>query len=329
MRIDVIVPAWNRPGHLRECLAALRAATHPDFTLTVVDDASTEVVASVAREHGARYLRMEEHSGVGPVRNRGARGAEGDILLFVDSDIVVPPDLLTRVERVFAEQPDVAAIIGSYDARPRARTLGSQFRNLLHHYVHQTGDPEASTFFGALGAMRRAVFEEVGGFASGYYGEKMEDIDIGYRLRDAGHRIRLEKSIQGMHLKRWTLASMIETDFDRRAVPWARLLLERPSAARVLNVKGDQRASVALVGLALALALAALWRPGLLGLAALALAGVVVLNLPFYRFLARERGAAFAVASFPLHLVYFLCAGAGYLWAWLDHQLRRRAPARG
>ena len=95
----------------------------------------------------------------------------------------------------------------------------SQYRNLLHHYVHQRGQIEASTFWGACGAIRRSVFEEVGGFDEERYPRCIEDIELGYRLRRAGHRIVLDKNLQGTHLKKWTLWSVIRTDVCCRAMP--------------------------------------------------------------------------------------------------------------
>ena len=133
----------------------------------------------------------------------------------------------------------------------------SQYRNLLHHYVHQRGQIEASTFWGACGAIRRSVFEEVGGFDEERYPRCIEDIELGYRLRRAGHRIVLDKNLQGTHLKKWTLWSVIRTDVCCRAMPWTRLILETRSAPDDLNLRDGQRVSVGLVGLAcLALLLA-------------------------------------------------------------------------
>lgn len=55
--------------------------------------------------------------------------------------MVIASDVIRRVVEVFATRPDLAAVFGSYDARPRAEGIVSQYRNLLHHFVHQTGNP--------------------------------------------------------------------------------------------------------------------------------------------------------------------------------------------
>jgi hypothetical protein len=156
------------------------------------------------------------------------------------------------------------------------------------------------------------VFAEIGGFDPKWEG--IEDIELGYRLRTRGHRVRLERELQVRHLKRWTLASMVKTDFRMRAVPWSRLMRSYRYAPDHLNVRASQRASVALVGTALlATAAAVVWPPALAA-AAVAVLGVVVLNRGFYAFLLRLRGVTFMVSSVALHFLYFLVAGTAFAY---------------
>src|SRR5262245_14313695 len=218
MRISIIVPAYNNPQELRECLSALLASAYTDSEIIVVDDASTDDTPAVATRMGVRVFRLERNSGPAAARNYGARQAAGDILFFVDADVVVVPGAVSHVVKVLEEHPDFAAMFGSYDAFPRAKGVVSRYRNLLHHFVHQHGNPEASTFWAGCGAIRRSVFEEIGGFDERRFPRpSIEDIELGYRLRHAGHRILLDKSLHGKHLKQWTLRSMIRTDITCRA----------------------------------------------------------------------------------------------------------------
>lgn len=323
MRLSIIVPAYNNACELRECLAALGGVASPETELIVVDDASTDDTPSVAAGPGVRLLRLDRNSGPGAARNLGARHARGDVLLFVDADVVVVPEAVRRVVRLFQDHPDVAAVFGSYDTRPRATGLVSQYRNLVHHFVHQQGNSDASTFWAGCGAIRRSVFLAVGGFDEQRYPQSsIEDIELGYRLRRAGHRILLDKALQATHLKRWSLRSVIWTDITRRAIPWSRLILETRRAPDDLNLKRGQRLSGGLVGLACVLLPLTALRPELLAGAAAALAGVVVLNRDLFAFLARERGVRFAAACVPLHLLYYLYSGLSYLGVWIDWRLR-------
>jgi len=228
--------------------------------------------------------------------------------------VTVAPDAVARVARLLGAEADVDAVFGSYDRRPRAPGIVSQYRNLLHHWVHQHGNAEASTFWAGCGAVRRSAFDAVGGFDEAGAWRSIEDIELGYRLRRTGHRIRLDHALQGTHLKRWTLTSMLRTDLFGRAAPWTRLIRQRATAPADLNLGRVQRLCVALVGVAMVCAALALARPALAVVAAVLLAIVIALNVSLYRFFYEQRGLAFAVACVPLHTLYFACSGAGYLY---------------
>src|SRR5206468_12018503 len=148
---------------------------------------------------------------------------------------------------------------------------------------------EASTFWAACGAIRRSVFQEVGGFnADRFPRPSIEDIELGYRLRVARHLIRLDRELQGTHLKRWPLASIVRTDITRRALPWARLILESGRAPSDLNLSAAHRVSAALVGVALASVPPAVLRPELLAVPMAAVLVVLVLNRSLYGFFWRQ-----------------------------------------
>jgi GT2 family glycosyltransferase len=325
VRLAVVVPVLDGAAELAECLRALRSWVAPAADLLVVDDASTDGSAAVATAAGVRVLRLPRNVGAAAARNAGARETGGDVLVFIDADVVVAPDTVARLVRVLDERPDVAAVFGSYDAAPRAPGLVSQYRNLLHHFVHQHGRPEASTFWSGCGAIRRAVFEAAGGFDEGLPGA-IEDIELGYRVRAAGHRIVLDRDIQATHLKRWTLRSVLWTDGALRALPWSRLVIARRPPAD-LNLETPQRVSVALTLVAAAtLPLAFAW-PSLLVLPLAAGAGVVAVNRRLLAFFARVRGVAFAAGTVPLLLLHYGESGLCYAWARVEHGLRRQPGA--
>ena len=147
--------------------------------------------------------------------------------------------------------PRLTALHGSYDDAPSAGGTVSMFRNLLHHHIHQTGAGPAETFWSGLGAVRRTDLLAVGGFDGVRYPHpSIEDIELGHRLAVAGGRLRLDPTIQGTHLKRWTLRSMLWTDFARRGVPWVALQLRTRRIASTLNCSWRHRVSALMCGLA-------------------------------------------------------------------------------
>jgi GT2 family glycosyltransferase len=183
----------------------------------------------------------------------------------------------------------------------------AQYKNLFHHYVHQTASQDAGTFWGACGAMKRDRYLALRGFdVQRYRRPSIEDIELGYRLKQAGGRIRLAKDVQVKHLKAWTLPWLLRADIFYRGIPWTQLLLRDRVFTADLNLQTHNRVSVvAVYGLLLAL-LVALWH--LLGalVAALLALLLVWLNFDLYRFFARKRGVWFALCAIPLHWLYYL-----------------------
>ncbi len=314
--LSVVVPVKGGEGVLRQTLPALVASDLPRhlWELVVVDDGSTDATSVVAASCADVVVRLAGNShGPSYARNRGVEVSRGDVLVFLDADVRVHPDTLRLFAELFQREGDVAAAMGSYDDHPPGGAV-SQFRNLLHHYVHHDNPGDAETFWAGCGAIRREAFLAVGGYDEWHYARpQIEDIELGRRLRGAGHRIVLRPDIQCTHLKRWTLRGFLFTDFQHRGVPWTWLLArEGPSAgSATLNLRASQRAAAACAGVAvLALLLAPVLRSAWpLVVAAAALLGRVALNWRFYRLVLRRRDPALAAAALPLHVAHYLVGG--------------------
>jgi glycosyltransferase involved in cell wall biosynthesis len=296
----------------------------PEAELLIVADGAVEDCAPLAREVGARVFTVPGPVGPATARNRAAREATGDILVFVDSDVVVAPDAVPRLAGVLADEPAVAAVFGAYDHEPAAANFMSQFKNLSHTYVHEIGRREASTFWAGLGAIRAAVFHAVGGFDERFARPSVEDIELGYRVIRAGGRIRLNPEARGKHLKRWTLSSCVVTDVRARGVPWTQLIHRYGALANDLNTSQALRWSVVLSYLVVGSLGAAVFTPWAFAATA-ALGGTLVLiNLDYYRWFSRERGLLFAVRVIPIHLLHHLCNGASFVIGTVLHLGGRR-----
>jgi hypothetical protein len=292
--LSVIIPATDGPTTLQRAVRAVEQAEAPPEQVIVVD--------------------RPPHLLSGAARNLGAKQADGDVLVFVDADVEVHPDVFVRIRAAFDEDAGLTAVFGAYDDEPGGASLVSDFRNLLHHHVHHEGAGLATTFWTGLGAVRRDAFVSIGGFDEEV--AWLEDVELGMRLHQSGGVIVLDPSIQGKHLKRWPLASMVETDLFRRGVPWLRLILEDRADSAALNLSWRHRigtgASVLLVG-------GLVGRKPRLALAALAILPVV--DRDFYALLLRRGGLKMLVAGVPLHVLHRLTAVAAVPVALACHLL--------
>lgn len=323
--ISVIVPVYNGSKFLPTCLDGLFSSDYSKFEVIVVDDGSTDDSAEISRKKGATVIPSERRqSGPAAARNLAAKIAKGDILLFVDADVVVKIDTLTKVANAFQTQPEISALFGSYDDEPGEKNFLSQYKNLQHHYVHQISNPEASTFWAGLGAVRRDVFLSIGGFDCVKFAiPSIEDIELGVRLRAAGHRILLDRNIQAKHLKRWEIVSLIKTDIFCRAVPWSKLILTSQGMINDMNLKTADRLSSVFVALSLLVFPLIFGKPLLLLILAFFLLTILLLNWKIFRFFREKKGLLFAVFTFPWLFLYFFYSGVTFVSCWFVFALPR------
>lgn len=320
--VSVVIPAHNAAADLDSCLASLAGQLPAGSEVIVVNDASTDATAEVARRHGARLFSRERRGGPASARNWGCHEARGTWIFFLDADVTVHPSTIATALAHLAANPGVDALFGSYDDAPGHPGLVSQFRNLLHHHVHQTGQFQqntrpAQTFWTGCGWIRRSAFLGLGGFDHWLYEKPaIEDIEFGYRLHDAGHQTVLARDVLCKHNKHWTLKSMLRTDFFQRGLPWSLLMMRSTRPSSDLNVDRTQKSA--------ALAAAAAWLglmatavspvAGLLGcLAAIAL--MVGLNRQFFKLLYRKGGLWLATAGVGLMNLYYLVCLSSYATA--------------
>jgi GT2 family glycosyltransferase len=328
--VSIIVPVYNGGAHLDRCLSAIRQSTCTQYDLIVVDNGSTDNSVAIAKSHGAIVLHCPGPSGPGAARNTGAKGATGMILFFVDADVVIRPDTTTRIVEHFQLNTEVAAVFGSYDDNPPASNFLSQYKNLLHHFVHQEGNRDASTFWGGCGAIRKNVFQTVKGFDQDRYpNPSIEDIELGYRLRSQGYHILLDKDLQVTHLKEWRLKSLLRADILYRAVPWSKLILESHGMINDLNLQGSQRVCGGLACL-IFLLLPFIWVHPLVALILFVLSiTVFIVNRKLFLFFLNRKGVRFLFLAFPMHLVYYLYSVMTFVLCGAQFALQGKQPVTG
>lgn len=321
LRISVIIPVSDGGENFRACLSRLEEADPAPHEIIVVANGDTDGSSQMAEEYGMQVIRVPQPIGPARARNLGAEKAKGEIIFFVDADVTIQPTAIDQIERIFSQKYPPAAIIGSYDDEPAMPNFISQYKNLMHHFVHQSGNQEASTFWGACGAIQRDVFLAVGGFDARFLQPSIEDIELGYRLIAAGNKIHLVKNLQIKHLKHWGIISLIKTDFLNRALPWASLILQQKGFVNDLNIDISGRISVALSYTIVACMLFAWSWPWLLWIGGVFLLILLAINSPLYRFFYNKRGLGFTVLAFFWHYLYFLYSGLAFIIAISRHYL--------
>ena len=326
--VALVMPVHGPLHRSRPALDAVAALSPPPDELIVIADVPVTELDLKGLPANTRITHVPFRSGPARARNAGAALASSRTLLFVDADVVIRPDTIERVRSLLDAHPEASALFGSYDDRPADPGFLSQYRNLLHHFVHQQGNEQASTFWAGLGAIRREAFEAVGGFDPRFSQPSIEDIELGCRIVGTGRSIRLVKDLQATHLKRWTATGILTTDLLQRGIPWTRLILSRRQAPKDLSLDRIARLSTIAAFTTIASAILVPWYPVASFGTLAAILSLILLNLRFYSFLTRQRGLGFALGTIPWHGVFYLECGLAAALGTLLHLRDLLVPTR-
>jgi GT2 family glycosyltransferase len=320
--ISIVIPVHNGGDYFKQCLLSIKNFAPPETEVIVVADGD-EDSAKLAQSLASQVLRITVATGPAKARNLGAKAANGAVILFIDADTTINGETIAKITDLFAQNPKLAALIGSYDDTPGAVNFLSQYKNLFHHYTHQNGNESASTFWGACGAIRRDIFLEMGGFDESYRLPSVEDIELGYRLKKAGYQIKLCKDIQVKHLKKWEPISLLKAEFFYRALPWTNLIMRDRQLSNDLNLHWSSRISVLLIYSLLVALVASWWWSPIVWLVILLGLSLLVLNAPVYKFFYTKRGLIFTLKMIPWHWFYYLYSGLAFAVGTLRHMAQK------
>lgn len=322
--LSVVVSTRDSAGTLKEVLMAIRASEPPSsaYEVIVVDDGSVDASVAIAARYADTVIKLSgPRSGPAYSRNRGVELARGDVVAFVDGDVVIEPDTLARMLAILAERPDVDGVSASNDANAGPSNFMSQYWNLLLRFGEQGRPGPCAQLRPSCGAVRRSAF-----LAAGMYDEwrfataSLEGVELGERLLQTGGGVLLNPQLKVGHRRRWNLRSVCHEVWGRgkmlaRSLGYSRMHALAPGEV-IFTLSRTLTPAIALGG-TLVLAGAFVSPPHSAADAGMAVLVLLVANLPIHRFYAQSRGVAFAIASAPLHLVVQIVAGTALCSGWI------------
>lgn len=318
-RLSVVIPVHDSASTLGAVLAAVGAELLPGDEAILVDDRSAVPSDGIAAAFGMSVVPSDRPPGAAGTRNSGAARASGDWILFVDSDAVPPPGWRRMLAEDVRQSDAVQAV---YSRRAPGRGPSTFYKNYYYHYtftrrIKGRWVPGCGTFFFAI---RRSLFDELGGFDERIQGATVEDADLAARLVGRGGRILMDRRIEVFHLREYTLRTLLGYDW-KMMVAKTRYILRRDrshgcitfSLGGTLEMSAVALGSLAVWMVPAGLAASLLAPAGLL----VAAAGAVLLagtQAPFWAACVREggrRGVAAAAVSIPDLLLILPAAAAG------------------
>ena len=218
--ISVIVPAYNREGVIEKCLTGVRSSSYKDYELIVVDCASTDRTPLIAKLYADVVVELQDKTGRAQGRSRGAGGAKSNIIVNIDSDVVIKPDTLAIINAYLSQNEDVDALTGCLSKENPYPDFFSQYKNLYMHYNFRRLPEKVNFLYGSIYALKRRAWQ---GLDSDI--RVADDTALGQQLVSSGRKIAFLKELQVTHLKKYNLLSLVKNDFII-PIEWAKIFIK-------------------------------------------------------------------------------------------------------
>lgn len=324
--ISVVLPVGNGSAVVGDVVRAIVEASPPPGEVVVVDDrVSDGSLDGVTADGRVRVVRNGRGPGPAGARNAGARAARGPVILFVDADVFVPPDIFAKIAAAYGEGVD--GVVGVEAEVATLPNLASRYKNLWMRYTYLILPRRVDLFYTSCASIKKDSFLAAGGFDEGYAKPSVEDTAFGRKLAADGVRLVLDKNVEVEHRKVYDGRGVLAAAFKRGAA-LARCILRmgrrRGAGGNRTSVPSSFIASLAVAALfpLWAAGAAFAWPAAVVGAAA-TWAAIYLLNIKWLAFLAR-RGVLLALwssAFLPLEVVLSL---AGGVWGTASYYLLRK-----
>ena len=194
--VSVVIPNYNYAKTLPKCLDALVEQSYPSIEIIMVDDGSTDNSVEIASRYPCKIIRTK-NNGVSAARNTGVAHAKGDIIFFLDSDVALFKDAIENAVQEFQKDPSLGSVCGIYAKEALFNdSLVEEYRTLQGYYWRISSESYVTAGFFSLGAVKKSVFNELGGFYENL--NNSEDIEFGHRLNQK-YKLLLTRRVMGYH----------------------------------------------------------------------------------------------------------------------------------
>ena len=215
MKISIIIPVYNSSSTIKECLGAIYNSNFKNFETIIVSDNSKDDSIKIAKNFDCKIIELKENHGPAFARNKGAYEAEGDILLFIDSDVVISKNALSHLEKNFLNK-DTNIIQGIYSHEPSYKSIAGQYQMSYNcYYIWPQNKLYTSSLSTCCCAIRKKIFIDNNGFNTNIKRASAEDEEFGYKLIQKGYKIMILRELNGEHRQEYKISKYIQRNFNR------------------------------------------------------------------------------------------------------------------
>ncbi|MDO8281479.1 MAG: glycosyltransferase family 2 protein [Thermodesulfovibrionia bacterium] len=222
--ISIVIPTYNASRFIPNLLGSIFKQAVDDMEVIIIDDCSTDNTVELVKQYPVRLIEMERNGGPAKARNKGVRDAKGDIIFFLDSDVVVLDGTVMAVQEYFQKNPSAKCVIGICDTKSLNDGFVPHYMAMFE-YIHLIGTKggEVSVFAPRCGAMKKDFFLEIGGYNESYKGADVEDFELARRVNRTDPIMLNEKMLVRHQFANFKQAMR---NYFKRTVMWVHLFFK-------------------------------------------------------------------------------------------------------
>jgi len=301
MMISIVIPTFNAEGFIEGLLDSIFRQGIQDMEVIIVDDHSTDRTVEIAEGYPVKVIGLKENVGPARARNIGVREARGDVIFFLDSDVVVMDGTIKELKDYLEENPSINCVIGICTTEPLNDGFVPRYMAMFE-YIHLIGraGKGVSVFAPRCGAIRKDFFERIGGYNESYRGADVEDFELARRINRTD-AIILNERIRVRH--RFADFRQAVRNYFKRTVMWVHLFFKekRLDNAGPTSPSNGVSAICAFLSLLSIFLTPFMQRASYVAVALLAV--FLIVNRRWFVFMAKEAGPLFGIRALFLNYI--------------------------
>jgi len=316
--LSIIIPIYNSHSTIDRVLKAIfQSDLKINFEILLVDDGSKDIkkINRILSDFPKNKLKLlkQKHLGPAAARNLGAKKAKGDIVVFLDSDVVLEPDCLSGIINNFKKDKKLVALNGVYSQKPANPSFFTWYLSLFKYYQWVKSSKKDYTGFSTkLAAIKKTIFLKLGGFDCRYKDALVEDYEFGYRLRKK-YKVLVDNQVCGAHFH--PNFEQCFKNYYQRVYLWLKLFGKRKQFDNITTTKSIGLANgfgfLSLISLPLAL----FYQSSIFLILPFFIffIGFFILYFGFHCFALKEKGFLWTIAAFFTSLILTIPLGLAFI----------------
>jgi len=317
--LSIVIPIYNSEKTLKPVLKAIfNSKLNCPLEIILIDDGSKSIkaVKKIMTEFSKKQIKLyrQKHLGPAVARNLGVKKAKSNIIVFVDSDVILEPDCLSQIINDFKKDKNLSALNGVYLKRPANPSFFTWYFSLFKYFQWVKSDIKDYTGFSTkIAAIKRQVFLKLGGFDKKYKDALVEDYEFGYRLRKQKYKVLVDNQVCAAHFH--PSFQQCFKNYYRRVYLWLKLFGQRKQFDNATTTKSVGIANGLGFLSIITLPFALFYQTSVLLVLPfiITFSGFFILYVSFHLFVLKEKGFIWTIGAFFVSLVLTIPLGGAFV----------------